>query len=114
MYFSIGLALVMNRPELMSAISMVLDRMNEPVNIVAQSMGGIVAIKAALAAPRKIVRLVLTVTSAGVPFADLGGSISNVFKSNFMVAGFYLGVTDPAVKLVGWVRSHFSPTSDRW
>lgn len=55
-------------------VAMVLDRMNEPVNIVAQSMGGLIAIKAALAAPERINRLVLTVTSAGVPVADLGGS----------------------------------------
>ena len=55
-------------------VSMVLDHMKEPVNIVAQSMGGLVAIKAALAAPEKLHRLVLAVTSAGVPVADLGGS----------------------------------------
>jgi len=35
--------------------------------------------------------------------------ISNAFKSNFLVAGFYLGVTDPAVKFVGWVRFSFFP-----
>jgi alpha-beta hydrolase superfamily lysophospholipase len=48
--------------------------MDEPVNIVAQSMGGLVAVKAALVAPEKLSRLVLAVTSAGVPVADLGGS----------------------------------------
>jgi pimeloyl-ACP methyl ester carboxylesterase len=55
-------------------VAMVLDQMDEPVNIVAQSMGGLVAVKAALAAPEKLSRLVLAVTSAGVPVADLGGS----------------------------------------
>jgi pimeloyl-ACP methyl ester carboxylesterase len=55
-------------------VAMVLDHMGEPVNIVAQSMGGLVAVKAALAAPEKLNRLVLAVTSAGVPVADLGGS----------------------------------------
>lgn len=55
-------------------VSIVLDHMADPVNIVAQSMGGLVAIEAALAAPAKLKRLVLTVTSAGVPVADLGGS----------------------------------------
>jgi pimeloyl-ACP methyl ester carboxylesterase len=55
-------------------VAMVLDRMSEPVNIVAQSMGGFIAIKAALAMPERINRLVLTVTSGGVPVADLGGS----------------------------------------
>lgn len=48
--------------------------MSEPVNIVAQSMGGLVAIKAVLAAPTKVKRLVLAVTSAGVNVDDLGGS----------------------------------------
>jgi alpha-beta hydrolase superfamily lysophospholipase len=38
---------------------------------VAQSMGGLIAIKAALAVPEKIHRLVLAVTSAGVPVAGL-------------------------------------------
>jgi len=55
-------------------VAMVLDHMSEPVNIVAQSMGGLVAVKAALAAPGKLNGLVLAVTSAGVPVADLGGS----------------------------------------
>lgn len=51
----------------------VLSHMNEPVNLVAQSMGGLVAVEAALAAPDKVRRLVLTATSAGVPVSDLGG-----------------------------------------
>jgi pimeloyl-ACP methyl ester carboxylesterase len=55
-------------------VAMVLDHMDEPVNIVAQSMGGLVAVKAALVVPEKLSRLVLAVTSAGVPVADLGGS----------------------------------------
>ena len=55
-------------------VAMVGDRMREPVNIVAQSMGGFVAVKAALAAPDKVKRLVLTATSAGVPVAALGGA----------------------------------------
>lgn len=65
------------RPEICGIddlVAMVLDRMSEPVNIVAQSMGGLIAIKAALAAPNKINRLVLAATSGGVPVADLGGS----------------------------------------
>lgn len=55
-------------------VRMVLNHMSEPVDIVAQSMGGLVAIKAALAAPTKIRRLVLAVTSAGIAVDDLGGS----------------------------------------
>jgi pimeloyl-ACP methyl ester carboxylesterase len=55
-------------------VAMALGHMSEPVNIVAQSMGGLVAVKAALAAPANLRRLVLAVTSAGVPVARLGGS----------------------------------------
>ncbi|MDR3519022.1 MAG: alpha/beta hydrolase [Azospirillaceae bacterium] len=55
-------------------VSLVLDQMDEPVNIVAQSMGGLVALKVAGAAPAKVGRLVLTATSGGVPVFDLGGS----------------------------------------
>lgn len=55
-------------------VSIVVDHMDDPVNIVAQSMGGLVALRAAMAAPGKLNRLVLAVTSAGVPVADLGGA----------------------------------------
>jgi len=55
-------------------LAAVLVELDEPANIVAQSMGGLIAIKAALARPAMVSKLVLTVTSAGVPVADLGGS----------------------------------------
>lgn len=55
-------------------VRLVLARIDAPVDIVAQSMGGVVALKAALAAPSKVRRLVLAATSGGVPVADLGGS----------------------------------------
>jgi pimeloyl-ACP methyl ester carboxylesterase len=43
-------------------------------DVVAQSMGGMVAIGLALARPRKIRRLVLVATSGGLDVAGLGGS----------------------------------------
>jgi len=55
-------------------VAAVLGELDEPANIVAQSMGGMIAIKAALARPAMISKLVLAVTSAGVPVTDLGGS----------------------------------------
>jgi pimeloyl-ACP methyl ester carboxylesterase len=55
-------------------VAMVRERMREPVNIVAQSMGGLVAVKAVLAAPDRVKRLVLTATSGDLPVADLGGA----------------------------------------
>lgn len=54
-------------------VAMVLAELREPANLIAQSMGGLVAIKAALARPSMVKSLVLAVTSAGVPVADLGG-----------------------------------------
>ncbi|WEK48651.1 MAG: alpha/beta fold hydrolase [Candidatus Kaistia colombiensis] len=45
-----------------------------PSVLVAQSMGGYVAMQAALAVPHRIRRIVLTVTSAGVPMGELGAS----------------------------------------
>lgn len=46
----------------------------EPVDLLAQSMGGLVAMLVALRHPRRIARMVLSVTSAGVPVRDLGGA----------------------------------------
>lgn len=56
-------------------VEQVLGQMQgRPVDLVAQSMGGVVALKVALAAPGLVRRLVLAVTSGGVPVADLGGA----------------------------------------
>ncbi len=52
----------------------VLAEIDGPVDLVAQSMGGLVALKVALAVPDKIRRLVLTGTSGGLPVAELGGA----------------------------------------
>ncbi|MDB5577568.1 MAG: alpha/beta hydrolase [Bradyrhizobium sp.] len=54
--------------------SLVANEITGPVNIVAQSMGGFIAIRLALAFPHLVKRLVLAVTSGGVSVADLGGS----------------------------------------
>ena len=53
---------------------LVLTEMSEPVDLVAQSMGGIVATRLAIAHPRLVRRLVLTVTSGGVDMASFGAS----------------------------------------
>lgn len=55
-------------------IDMVAKHITEPVNIVAQSMGGFIAIRLALTFPHLVRRLVLTATSGGIPITDLGGS----------------------------------------
>jgi pimeloyl-ACP methyl ester carboxylesterase len=55
-------------------VSMVLGEVHEPADLIAQSMGGLVAIRAALAAPAMVRRMVLAATSGGVPVGDFGGS----------------------------------------
>ena len=53
---------------------MVAARMDGPVDLVAQSMGGIIAARLAIEQPQNVRRLVLTVTSGGVDMAGLGAS----------------------------------------
>jgi pimeloyl-ACP methyl ester carboxylesterase len=48
--------------------------MREPVDLVAQSMGGVIAARIALEHPELVRRLVLCVTSGGVDMAGLGAS----------------------------------------
>ena len=55
-------------------IAMVVARMTGPVDLVAQSMGGVIAARIALEHPRLVRRLVLTVTSGGVDMTALGAS----------------------------------------
>ncbi|MGH8444208.1 MAG: alpha/beta fold hydrolase [Solimonas sp.] len=55
-------------------VQLVLGELREPADLVAQSMGGAVALRVALAAPRLVRRLVLVATSGGLPVADLGGA----------------------------------------
>lgn len=51
----------------------VMEAIDRPTALVAQSMGGIVAIKAALARPNLVTHLVLTATSGGVDVSGMGG-----------------------------------------
>ncbi len=53
-------------------VALVLREMDEPVHMVAQSMGGLIAVRAALAAPHRLARLVLTATSGGIPTTPFG------------------------------------------
>jgi pimeloyl-ACP methyl ester carboxylesterase len=55
-------------------VRMVAARMGGPVDLVAQSMGGIIAARLAIEQPQKVRRLVLTVTSGGVDMTGLGAS----------------------------------------
>jgi pimeloyl-ACP methyl ester carboxylesterase len=53
-------------------LELVLARLDRPTAVIAQSMGGVLALQAALAAPQRITHLVLTVTSGGLPMAEHG------------------------------------------
>ena len=55
-------------------VDIVKRRILTPVDIVAQSMGGVVAARLALSHPELVRRLVLVVTSAGVNMAPFGSS----------------------------------------
>ncbi|WP_339071491.1 alpha/beta fold hydrolase [Pseudomonas idahonensis] len=55
-------------------VDLVLQHIYQPTALVAQSMGGIIAVRAALARPQLITHLVLSVTSGGVDMSDLGAS----------------------------------------
>ena len=55
-------------------VQLAVREMAGPVDLVAQSMGGIVAARIALAHPTLVRRLVLTVTSGGVDMAGLGAA----------------------------------------
>jgi pimeloyl-ACP methyl ester carboxylesterase len=53
-------------------VASVVAEIDGPTAIIAQSMGGIVALRAALAKPELVTHVVLTVTSGGIDISDLG------------------------------------------
>ncbi len=54
-------------------VAQVVARIAQPTALIAQSMGGVIAMRVALARPDLITHLVLAVTSAGLDVAALGG-----------------------------------------
>lgn len=54
-------------------VANVVGRINQPTALIAQSMGGVIAVRAALEIPQLVTHLVLAVTSGGVDVASLGG-----------------------------------------
>jgi pimeloyl-ACP methyl ester carboxylesterase len=55
-------------------VGLVLERLDGAVDLVAQSMGGVVALRAALARPARVRRLVLVATSGGVDTRRFGAA----------------------------------------
>lgn len=56
---------------LQDLVTLVTDEIDQPSALIAQSMGGVIAILAALKRPQLVTRLVLTATSGGVDMTDL-------------------------------------------
>jgi pimeloyl-ACP methyl ester carboxylesterase len=94
-------------------VGMVQAHITEPVNMVAQSIGGLIAIKAALTAPTLVTRLVLAVTSGGAPVADLGGSDwrREYFTAYPRAASW---IADPSEDLSDEIPSIVAPTLLLW
>ncbi len=55
-------------------LTLVLEPLDRPRALIAQSMGGVLALRAALARPRWVTHLVLAATSGGLPMAELGAA----------------------------------------
>ena len=55
-------------------VTRVADSIGEPVDLLAQSMGGVIAIRAALRKPNLVRHLVLAATSGGLDVAAMGGA----------------------------------------
>jgi pimeloyl-ACP methyl ester carboxylesterase len=55
-------------------VGLVVDNLERPSDLVAQSMGGLVAVGVATLAPASVGRLVLAATSGGVDVSGLGGA----------------------------------------
>ena len=53
-------------------LALVLAQLDRPCALIAQSMGGVLALQAALARPERITHLVLAATSGGLPMAEHG------------------------------------------
>ena len=87
-------------------VSMVLSDLGEPADLIAQSMGGLIAARVALAAPGKIRRLVLTATSAGVPMHAYGATDwRSDYQREFPTAANWITEVNedlsPALHLIG-------------
>lgn len=94
-------------------VALAAAEIQEPVAIVAQSMGGYVAVKLALAFPTLVKSIVLTVTSGGVPITDLGGCEwrSDYYSAFPHAAGW---IADPVADLSYGISTIQAPTLLLW
>ena len=94
-------------------VALVEARITGPVDLVAQSMGGVVAARIALARPHIVRRLVLVVTSAGVDMARFGASEWRPsYRKLFPNAAEWIVQKGPAAELA--VENISAPTLLIW
>jgi pimeloyl-ACP methyl ester carboxylesterase len=78
----------------------VTDRMDGPVDLVAQSMGGVLAARIALSHPQLVRRLVLCVTSGGVDMKGLGATDWRAdYRKSFPKAAAWITETSSSTSL---------------
>jgi pimeloyl-ACP methyl ester carboxylesterase len=94
-------------------VARVLDALDEPGDLVAQSMGGVIAVRAATRAPTKVRRLVLAATSGGVDGGALGAADwREEYRLDFPDASGW--ATDPQPEMTAELRALKSPTLLLW
>jgi pimeloyl-ACP methyl ester carboxylesterase len=94
-------------------VSLVLDEIDQPTAIIGQSMGGVIAVMAALERPGLVTHLVLTATSGGIDMAALG---AHDWRPDFMRENPSLPswFSDFKVDLTGRLRAIRTPTLLLW
>jgi pimeloyl-ACP methyl ester carboxylesterase len=91
----------------------VLGQVDGPVDLVAQSMGGVVAVRAALRRPAPVRRLVLVATSGGLDLAALGAEDWRAaYRARFPAAAPW--VTADRAYLTAHIPSVATPTLLLW
>jgi pimeloyl-ACP methyl ester carboxylesterase len=94
-------------------VGLVATKMDGPVDLVAQSMGGVIAARLALELPQKVRRLVLTVTSGGVDMTGLGASDWRIeYRKSFPRAASW--ITEPRSALPVALEKIAAPTLLLW
>ena len=94
-------------------VSLVATEMDSRVDLIAQSMGGVVAARIAIERPNEVRHLVLTATSAGLNMTNLGASEwRNNYRKNFPNAAKWITERDAAAPLA--VEDITAPTLLIW
>ena len=94
-------------------VRLTLEQMNGSVNLVAQSMGGVVAVLATLARPDLVRRLVLVATSGGIDVERFGAiDWREDYRRDFPTAAHW--IFDARVDLTDRIRTITAPTLLVW